>query len=107
MQPGLFHLFRIKSHTDGILRADGQSIDIAGSQFFIQLTGISTTDVEVGWLTNVNPASASEGIEGFFGGIVEEMVSLPVLLSGQTFYELQVQGSLHRAYGVCIGSSVI
>lgn len=73
-RPGLFHLFRVKSVTDGILMADGQSIDISGSQFFIQLTGISTTDIEVGWLFVVNPASARDGISVFFSGLVEEMV---------------------------------
>lgn len=101
-RPGLFHLFRIKSHTDGILRADGQSIDISGSQFFIQLTGISTTDVEVGWLTSVNPASAREGIEGFFGGIVEEMVDrFKAVFIGDDCVELGPNSVVRDITGVC------
>ncbi|GMH34110.1 hypothetical protein BSKO_01944 [Bryopsis sp. KO-2023] len=101
-RPGLFHLFRIKSHTEGILRADGQNINIAGSQFFIQLTGISTTDVEVGWLSSVEPASARASIGDFFGGIVEEMVDrFKAVFIGADCVKVGPESVIRDITGVC------
>lgn len=52
------------------------NIDITGSQFFIQVSGVSEATVDIGWLMVVNPAEEQALITSLFQGIAEELVSL-------------------------------
>ncbi|GMH42851.1 hypothetical protein BSKO_10770 [Bryopsis sp. KO-2023] len=73
-RPGLFHVFKIVSNSDGVLSTGGQSISVAGSQFYILLKGVSSATVEIGWLGVVNPESLRPLITSAFEGIIQELV---------------------------------
>lgn len=74
VRPGLFHVFKIVSNTDGILVTGDQSISVAGSQFFILLKGVSSSTVEIGWLGSVSPEFLRPVVTSAFEGIIQELV---------------------------------
>lgn len=74
LQPGLFHLFRIRSMSPGVLTSGSKNIDISGSQFFIQVSGVSSATVDIGWLLVVNPADEKGLVSRLFQGIADELV---------------------------------
>lgn len=74
LQPGLYHLFKFTEFGSEIIKAGSTSVSVVGSQMFIQLSGIASTSIDVGWLGVYNPSSLKSALDPLFEGIMEELV---------------------------------